>query len=397
MKIICAPDSFKESLTAPQAAEAMQAGLRLAAAALDLELDVDLCPIADGGEGTVETLAAAGDGTIHHADVTGPLGEPATAKWALLGDGETAVIECAQACGLHLIPPDKRDPEKTTTYGVGELIRCALDAGCKRLIIGLGGSGTTDGGAGLASALGATFAGAPAKVTGGDLIGITAVNLGDLDPRLAQIEIRVACDVNNPLTGSRGSAATYGPQKGATPEQVERLDRGLAHLAEVSRADSQTKGFGAAGGLGFGLATFLNGKLQPGAPMILEIVRFRERCRGAALVLTGEGRLDGQSLYGKATQAVAEAAKREGVPTLALIGAAGPEIERVTDPNEGGAFAAWRSIIDAPMRLEEAIERGAQLMQQAAEQTLRAWCAARSTQHMTAGSPSKRSPGRRGA
>lgn len=376
MKIICAPDSFKESLSAPDAADAMHHGLQRAADALRVDLDVDLCPIADGGEGTVETLAAAADGTIHHADVSGPLGETVDAIWAMLGDGETAVIECAQACGLHLIPKAKRDPEQTTTYGVGELIRCALDHDCKRLIVGLGGSGTTDGGAGLASALGARFEGAPEKVTGGDLSKIKSVNLGDLDPRIAQAEIRVACDVNNPLTGERGSAATYGPQKGATPEQVERLDSGLVHLAELSKADAETPGFGAAGGLGFGLATFLGGKLQPGAPMILEIVRFRERCRDADLVLTGEGKLDGQSLYGKATQAVAEAAGRENVPTIALIGAAGPEIERVTDAEEGGAFASWRSIVSAPMPLEEAIERGRELLAQAAEQTLRTWLAA---------------------
>jgi glycerate kinase len=376
MKIICAPDSFKESLSAPDAADAMHHGLQRAADALRVDLDVDLCPIADGGEGTVETLAAAADGTIHHADVSGPLGETVDAIWAMLGDGETAVIECAQACGLHLIPKDKRDPEKTTTYGVGELIRCALDHDCKRLIVGLGGSGTTDGGAGLASALGARFEGAPEKVTGGELSKVKSVNLGDLDPRIAQAEIRVACDVNNPLTGERGSAATYGPQKGATPEQVERLDSGLVHLAELSKADAETPGFGAAGGLGFGLATFLGGKLQPGAPMILEIVRFRERCRDADLVLTGEGKLDGQSLYGKATQAVAEAAGRENVPTIALIGAAGPEIERVTDAEEGGAFASWRSIVSAPMPLEEAIERGRELLAQAAEQTLRIWLAA---------------------
>jgi glycerate 2-kinase len=376
MRIVCAPDSLKESLSAANAANAMRDGLEDAARALGVAIDIDCCPIADGGEGTVETLVAATDGALHRATVTGPLGHPIEAHWGMLGDGETAVVGVDQACGLQLVPPDQRNPEKTTTYGVGELIAAALDAGCKRLIVGLGGSGTTDGGAGLASALGARFQGAPRKVTGGDLAAIESVDLTSLDPRLAHLEIRIACDVNNPLTGPRGSAATYGPQKGATPEQVERLDAGLAHLAKLSAADPDTPGFGSAGGLGFGLATFLGGKLQPGAPMILEVVRFRERCRDADLVLTGEGRLDEQTLSGKATQAVAELARSEGVPTIALVGAVGTGIERCTDPTAGGPFTAWRSIVDGPMTLDEAKANAALLMRRAAEQTLRHWLAA---------------------
>ena len=376
MRILCAPDSFKESLSASQACLAMQAGIRNAAAALNAEIEVDLCPVADGGEGTVETLCRATGGTIQQAQVTGPLGETVTAQWGLLPDEKTAVIGAALACGLHLIPPDKRNPEMTTTYGLGELIRRALDQGCTKIIAGLGGSGTTDGGAGMAAALGAVFQGAPEKVRGGDLADIQKIDLSQLDERLRQTTIRVACDVNNPLCGPEGAAAVYSPQKGATPEQVKRLDAGLKHLAELMHADADTPGFGSAGGLGFGMAAFLGASLEPGAEMILDVLDFSRRCLDADLVLTGEGQLDGQSMQGKAVTTIARLAHEQKKPTVALVGSIGEGAEVCFDRKQGGYLTSGRSIINKPLTLEQAVAEAESLLAQAAEQVVRLWLVA---------------------
>ncbi len=354
----------------------MALGARDAASALGAPIEIDCCPIADGGEGTAETLAAATGGEMRASRVTGPLGEPVRASWAILGDARTAVIEVAEACGLHLIPNTRRDPMRTTSFGVGELIHDALDAGCNRIIVGLGGSGTTDGGAGMASALGARFDGAPAHVTGGDLARIIELDLCDLDSRLAEASIRVACDVNNPLCGPTGSAAVYGPQKGATTEQVAALDAGLSHLASLTHTDPDTPGAGSAGGLGFGLLAFLGATLEPGTDLVLDVLGFQSRCQGADLILTGEGRLDRQSLFGKACIGIARAARMQRVPTIALVGSVGDGVELTTDEQHGGALAAWRCIVDRPMTQQQAIEVAPELLRRAAEQTIRQWIVA---------------------
>jgi glycerate kinase len=377
MKVLCAPDSYKECMSAISVAEIMTLGCHDAATTVEAPVEVDCCPIADGGDGTVHTLVAATGGQVRQADIIGPLGDPIRASWGRLGDGKTAVIEVAQACGLHLVPSSERDPTRTTSYGVGQLIKAALDDGCRTIVIGLGGSATTDGGAGMASALGARFEGVPEHVTGGDLRDIRTVDLSGLDPRIAEAEIRVACDVNNPLYGDRGAAAVYGPQKGATPEQVEVLDAGLRHWASMVKANPTALGAGAAGGLGFALLGLLKAPLEPGVDLVLDAVGFDDRCRGVDLVLTGEGKLDGQSLQGKACHGVARRAKALGVPTVAIIGTAGYDVQESTDPRQGGELAAWRSIVDAPMTLQEAMQRGPQLLRHATEQVVRQWLRAK--------------------
>jgi glycerate kinase len=243
MRVIVAPDSFKESLTALEAAAAMARGAASAGAV------VDLCPVADGGEGTVEALVRATDGEVVRARVTGPLGEPVDAAWGLLGDGATAVVEMASAAGLPHVPPDARDPTSTTTFGVGELLRAALDSGRPRIALGLGGSATCDGGVGMAQALGVRFDGAPTRAAGRDLTRIRAIDTREADLRLESTEIVAACDVANPLLGTRGAAWVYARQKGATPGQVDDLERGLAHLAALlTDVDATEPGAGAAGG-----------------------------------------------------------------------------------------------------------------------------------------------------
>jgi glycerate kinase len=373
MRVVVAPDKFKESATAQVVAEAMARGVRSAVP----DAEVDLCPLADGGEGTVEALLAAVGGERRRVRVTGPLGEPVEAEWALLADG-AAVIEMASAAGLALVPHGWRDPTRTTTFGVGELIRDALDAGVPRILVGVGGSGTVDGGAGAAQALGIEFplpgSGASTRpLTGADLRDLVAVEAGDADPRLAVTDLAVACDVANPLLGPEGAAAVYAPQKGALPDQVEALEAGLAHLAALAaalephpRIGPDTPGAGAAGGLAFGLGAFFGARLVAGIDLVLTQVRFAERLRRADLVLTGEGRLDGQSLQGKTCVGVARAARAAGVPTVALVGSIGPGAERAQE--EG--LTAVLSICDGPMTLERAMGDVERLLEAAVRNAL---------------------------
>ncbi|HOW19372.1 MAG TPA: glycerate kinase, partial [Phycisphaerae bacterium] len=356
MKIVIAPDSFKESLTAAEVCEAIARGLR----AVLPDAVLDKCPMADGGEGTVDALVAATNGTYEHTTVAGPLGEPVTAVWGLLGTmrasapqadvragappgktapipptgptGEpgqspTAVLEMAAASGLPLVPVEKRNPLKTTTLGTGQLIRAALDRGVTRIILGIGGSATTDGGAGCVQALGARFLDArgralPDGACGETLAQIARIDLARFDPRVASTEIVVACDVDNPLCGPRGAAVVYGPQKGATPEIVRQLDEGLAHFADVIARDlgkdvRNIPGAGAAGGLGAGLLAFCGAAIRPGVEIVIDAVRLRERLVGADLLITGEGRLDRQSMMGKLIAGVGRAARDAGVPAVA--------------------------------------------------------------------------------
>jgi len=356
MKIVIAPDSFKETLTAAEVSQAIARGIH------DVLPDaaIDACPVADGGEGTVEAMVHATGGAMQIANVTSPLGEPIEATWGLLGDGDMAVIEMAAAAGLHRVPKDQRDPTRTTTFGVGELIRSALDTGVTRIMLGIGGSATTDGGAGMAQALGVSFQGGDTPMTGGKLADLTGVDFSRRDPRLDEVELVVACDVTNPLAGPRGAAAVYGPQKGATPQQVESLDAGLAHLAALlPDIDADAPGMGAAGGLGFGLVAFCNAKLERGIELVLDAVRFDQRVEGADLVITGEGRLDGQSIQGKTCLGVAKAAAKHHVPTIALIGSLGPEVEKTLDHG----LPAYHPLVDGDVTVEQAMQHGADLLQ----------------------------------
>ncbi len=318
MLIVVAPDSYKGSVSALGVAQAMARGILR----VFPEAEVRQIPIADGGEGTVDALVAATGGAIRNAEVTGPLGEKITAHWGILGDGRTAVIEMAAASGLPLVPPAQRDPRITTSFGTGELIRAALDAGLRSIIIGIGGSATNDGGVGMAQALGARFfdaEGHPLPPGGAALARLQTIDLSGIDARLGEAQITVACDVDNPLCGARGASAVFGPQKGATPETVAELDAALAHFADCARQATGRDvallpGAGAAGGLGAGLMYFTAAKLRPGVEIVLEAVGFADLVEDAAFVVTGEGRTDFQTAFGKAPVGVAKLAKRFGIP-----------------------------------------------------------------------------------
>lgn len=331
MRIVVAPQEYKGTLTAEEAAEAMAIGARRALPGAE----IDVLPLADGGPGTVRAVVRAargpdGRGELRRTRVRGPLGEAVDAEWGLLSDG-TAVIEMAAAAGLVLVLEPDRDPRITTTYGVGELIRAALDAGSRRIIVGLGGSATNDGGAAMAQALGARLLDADGRELppgGAALARLERIDASGVDARLADCAVLGATDVRNPLVGAEGAAVVYAPQKGATPEVARELDAALRRYAEVIDRDlgvavADAPGAGAAGGLGAGLIAFLRAEIRPGIDLVAEVVGLRERIRGADLVLTGEGRLDGQTRYGKTVAGVARLAKEEGVPVIAVPGALG--------------------------------------------------------------------------
>ncbi|GLH71110.1 glycerate kinase [Geothrix rubra] len=371
MRIIVAPDSFKGSLSAVAAARAMGRGIR----AVFPEAEVVELPIADGGEGTVEALVAATGGALRLAEVRGPLGDPVRAAWGVLGDGRTAAIEMAAASGLTLVPEGRRDPRLASTFGSGELVKAALDGGYRRLVLGIGGSATNDGGAGCARALGVRFldeAGRDLPEGGAALTRLARVELAGLDPRLAETELLVACDVDNPLCGPRGASAVYGPQKGATPEVVRELDAALNVFARkatraTGRDVAEVAGAGAAGGLGAGLLFFTPARLRPGVEIVLEAVGFEAQVRGAAFVFTGEGRTDAQTAMGKAPVGVAAAARRQGVPVVCLSGGLGDGAERVLDRG----IDALAAIPPGPMSLEACLAGGAPLLEAAAARACR--------------------------
>jgi glycerate kinase len=324
MHILCAPDSFKETLGATAVAGAMAEGVRRGSRGGE----ADRCPIGDGGEGSLDALVLALGAEIVSVAAHGPLGEALEARLGLVRGRGLAIVELAQASGLALVPPAARDPMRASTFGTGEVIRHALDLGCVTVLVCLGGSATVDGGSGLAQALGARFRDRhdhpiEEPLCGGRLLEIGRVERPSCLPRLV-----VACDVVNPLCGPRGAAAVYGPQKGATPGQVRALEAGLAHLAAIAGDRGERPGDGAAGGAGFGLRVILGAELRRGIDLVLETVGFAERCRRSDLVLTGEGRLDAQSLEGKAIMGVAQAARRWSVPTIAIVGDTGPGAER---------------------------------------------------------------------
>ncbi|MFS8664974.1 MAG: glycerate kinase [Limnochordales bacterium] len=363
MRVVIAPDSFKGSAPAQAVARALAKGWqREWPAAHVVEV-----PVADGGEGTVDAMVHATGGQVRETVVAGPLGEPVAARFGILGDGETAVIEMAAASGLPLVPPHARDPRRTTTRGTGELILAALDAGCRRLIVGLGGSATNDGGAGMAQALGVRLldeAGQELPPGGAALARLAKIDVSGLDPRVRAAEFVAACDVDNPLYGPRGASRVFGPQKGATPEMVEELDAALAHYAAVIRRDvgvdvAQVPGAGAAGGLGAGLVAFCKARLRPGAAIVLEAVGLEGHVRNADLVITGEGRLDGQSARGKAPVAVARLARRWGKPVIAVAGALADDVDQLAEEGIDAAVA----VTPRPMPLEEAMARAEELLE----------------------------------
>lgn len=360
MKIIIAPDSFKESVSASRCAQAIKAGFT----SIFPQAECICLPIADGGEGTVEAMVEATAGKMVMLPVMGPMGDFVGAFYGLSGDGQTAFIEMAAASGLMLVPPGERNPLRATSYGTGELIRHALDAGVRHIILGIGGSATVDGGMGMAQALGARFVderGENVGLGGGALQRLVNVDLRDLDPRLRECRIDVACDVDNPLLGERGAAAVFGPQKGACVEMVAVLERGLHNYARVLLAatgqDVTTiAGGGAAGGMGAAARVFLNATLKSGIDIVLEAVHLEEALRDADLAITGEGRMDSQTVGGKAPVGVARLAKKHGIPVIGIAGVLGDGVEAV---HQHGIDAVF-SILPALAPLDEVLERGEQ-------------------------------------
>ena len=371
MKVVIAPQAFKGSISALEVASAMAEGVRR----VFPDSEIDLVPVADGGDGTLETLVEATAGEVHTASVTGPLGAPVEAAWGALGDGHTAVVEMARTSGLALVPLDERNPLQATTYGLGEIISHALDAGFRSFIAGIGGSATNDAGAGMAQALGVRLLdaqGSNLPPGGAALAQLDRIDMSGLDPRVRESTFSVACDVSNPLTGPEGASAVYGPQKGATPDMVTHLDAALSHLAGVVHRDlgksiDEVAGAGAAGGLGGGMIAFLGGELRAGVDIVLDAVDLRSHLEGANLVITGEGQLDFQTVYNKAPVGVARLAKEKGTPVVAISGSLGSGF---TDVHKHGIDAAL-AITPSPMTLEESSARARELAAAAAEQAMR--------------------------
>ncbi|MEB7547481.1 glycerate 3-kinase [Klebsiella grimontii] len=360
MKIIIAPDSFKESVSASRCAQAIKAGF----VSIFPQAECVCLPIADGGEGTVEAMVEATDGKMVMLPVMGPMGDFVGAFYGLSGDGQTAFIEMAAASGLMLVPAGERNPLRATSYGTGELIRHALDAGVRHIILGIGGSATVDGGMGMAQALGARFLderGESVGLGGGALQRLVKIDLSDLDPRLHDCRIEVACDVDNPLLGERGAAAVFGPQKGACIEMVAVLERGLQNYARVMLAATGQDvapmvGGGAAGGMGAAARVFLNATLKSGIDIVLEAVHLEEALRDADMVITGEGRMDSQTVGGKAPIGVARIAKKYDIPVIGIAGVLGDGVEAV---HQHGIDAVF-SILPALAPLAEVLDRGEQ-------------------------------------
>jgi glycerate kinase len=375
--IVVAPNAFKGSLSALAAAEAMKAGVLAAAP----HGHVRTVPVADGGDGLTEVMQAGLGGQRVEATVAGPRRKPVTAPFCMVAAQRLAVVEMAKASGLALLAKAQHNPMHTTTYGTGELIRAAIDHGARRIIVGIGGSATCDGGIGMAAALGFRFLdrrGVAVDPVGGSLSRIAGIDRSNVDPRLPSLSVSVACDVVNPLVGPNGASAVYGPQKGATPDQVRKLDAGLANLARVIHHDlgidiAHLPGAGAAGGLGGGLHAFLSGELKAGIDLVLDAVNFKGCLQGADLVLTGEGRIDEQTRFNKAPAGVARYAKAAGLPCLALCGSIGEGVETL---HEIGIEALF-SICNGPLSLKTAMQDGAALLSRSSEQVVRSFLAGR--------------------
>ncbi|WP_369788958.1 glycerate kinase [Rouxiella sp. WC2420] len=366
MKIVIAPDSFKESLSALDVAKAIESGFR----EIFPHAEYVKLPVADGGEGTVEAMVAATGGRVVEVRVTGPLGEPIDAFFGLSGDEKIAFIEMAAASGLESVPQSQRNPLKTTSYGTGELIKNALDHGVEHCIIGIGGSATNDGGAGMVQALGVkllTKEGKQIGFGGGELIKLEKIDISGLDKRIKKCRFEVACDVTNPLTGHRGATAIFGPQKGATPEMIEQLDGYLSHYAEVIKKDlgidvDDVPGAGAAGGMGAALYGFCNAELRQGIEIVTEALGLDELVKDATLVITGEGRIDSQSINGKVPIGVARVAKRYNKPVIAIGGSLTKDVDVVFDHGLDAVFSVLYSICT----LDEALDNAAENLRKSA-------------------------------
>ena len=373
MKIVIAPDSFKESLTALEVAQAIQQGF----ARVFPEAEYQLVPMADGGEGSVQSLVDATHGSLQKISVIAPLANEVEGFFGLSGDQKTAFIEMAAASGLHLVPPTQRNPLITTSYGTGQLIKAALDLGVEKIILGIGGSATNDGGVGMLQALGAKFLNAEQREIGfgGEALSqIQQIDLSGLDSRLIQVEFEVACDVDNPLCGERGASAIFGPQKGATAEMVKTLDHALLHFAETVKSQlgieiAEKAGAGAAGGMGGGLLLLPNVTLRSGVQIILEATELAEKLADADLVVTGEGRMDAQSIAGKTPIGVAKTAKQFGKPVIAIVGSLKEDYPVVYQHGIDAVFPIIRQISN----LDAVLKSGKENLISTAENVARLW------------------------
>ncbi len=371
MRIIIAPDSFKGSLTALEVAKSIERGIKKA----DANITTVLVPMADGGEGTVQSLIDASGGQIIETVVCDPLMRQIKSFYGIMGDNKTAVIEMAAASGLPLLTPNERNPQKTSTFGTGELIADALSKGCSNIIIGIGGSATNDGGTGMAQALGVKFfdkQGIELQMCGAELSNTHTIDISGLDKRLKNLNIVAACDVDNPLCGIHGASNVYGRQKGATDADVQLLDNGLMHFSNLMKTNfgfdfCNFPGAGAAGGLGYGLMCFLHAKLERGIEIVTRATHLAEKLQGADLVITGEGRIDAQTAFGKTPFGVAKVAKQSNIPVVAIAGGLGDGYQELYNKGFDGIF----SLINAPMSLDEAIERSEELLENIAETIIR--------------------------
>jgi glycerate 2-kinase len=370
MKILIAPDSFKGSATSRLAAQAIGKGV------LQVFPDAEIIeiPVADGGEGTVEALTDSLMGRVVQKKVQGPLGDIVEAEYGIL-PGDIAVIEMASASGLPLIPENKRNPLLTSTFGTGQLILDAIEKGCREIILGIGGSATNDGGTGMARALGFSFfdsSGNELPEGGGSLKDLADIDDSNLDKRILETKILVACDVTNPLTGPEGASYIYGAQKGASPTDIKHLDNALSRMSEIvngkySRANENIPGAGAAGGLGYGLMEFCGGELKSGIEIVLDLIKFNDFLDGVDLVISGEGRIDGQSVYGKVPVGIAGRAKKKNIPVLVVVGDIGPKVDAVYDHG----IDAVMSSVNKAMSLEEAMSRAYELLIDSSSRAMR--------------------------
>ena len=358
MKIVIAPDSYKESLTAMEVATAIEAGFKQ----ILPNAEYIKLPMADGGEGTVQSLIDATGGSIIECQVTAPLGNTVTGFYGLLGNGDTAIVEMAAASGLHLVAPEHRNPLHTTTYGTGELIKAALDKGVKHIIVGIGGSATNDGGIGMAQALGIKLLdkeGNDLAFGGGSLANLVTIDVSNKDPRLDSILLEVACDVDNPLCGSKGASFVFGPQKGATPEIVNQLDNNLSHYADIMKKQlnkdvKDIAGAGAAGGLGAALLGLFDATLRPGIEIVMDAVNLSDVLSNADLVITGEGRIDSQTIHGKTPIGVARTAKKYSLPVIGIAGCLSDDCAVVHDYGIDAVFSVVPRSVSLEIALKEA-------------------------------------------
>lgn len=372
MKFVLAPDSFKESMTAKEVCQAMEKGIKKVLP----DADIISVPMADGGEGTMDSLVDATNGKKYAVEVTGPLGKQVTAHYGILGDQKTAIIEMAEASGLSYVSQNKRTPETiktTTTFGTGELINAALRNNVTRIIIGLGGSSTNDGGSGMAQAIGVKFFDQDdheitKKLGGGDLKQIVRVDTTDINPKIKNTEFLLASDVTNPLTGPNGASYVFGPQKGADQKTVKELDDNLTHYAEIIGEDiAQTPGSGAAGGLGAGLLAFTQAKIYPGVKLVANEVHLAEKIKDADYVFTGEGGTDFQTQFGKTPYGVAQIAKKYNVPVISLAGYIGKGIDQLYDKG----FTAIFGILAKAENIDQALKDGPQNVERTTENIVR--------------------------